>query len=379
MYRKTYVEIDCEALENNIKNIKESYPGYKYYIGVVKANAYSHGFNSIKYILKGGVNYLATSSLEEALKVRSMYKDTPILVLEPIHYDDIIVASKNDITVTIDNKVLFDALLENKVKVKFHLKIDSGMNRFGIKDKEIVKYIVDNSNKDLYLEGIFTHLSTGSGSEFLKEKNRFEELTSLIDLSKIDIVHLERSLTMQQHDKLPYDNGCRLGISMYGFAMTNSVPSLKRKIYNMLTFKKPVVRKTKLDTRFTFKFFTEVIEVKEVKKGEIVGYAGMYDANEDIKVAILPYGFADYLYVNPSFVVINNKKYKILTNYMDITTILIDDSVSVGDTVEIFGDKISIREAAALAHQNPYKTMCSVTNRVPRVYVYKDEKEVIDY
>ena len=118
MYRKTYVEIDCEALENNIKNIKENYDGYKYYIGVVKANAYSHGFESIKYILKGGVNYLATSSLEEALKIRSMYKDIPILVLEPIHYDDILVASKNNITVTIDSKVQFDQLLENKIIVK---------------------------------------------------------------------------------------------------------------------------------------------------------------------------------------------------------------------------------------------------------------------
>ncbi len=379
MYRKTYVEIDCEALENNIKNIIENYNGYKYYFGVVKANAYSHGFESIKYILKGGVNYLATSSLEEALKVREMYKDTPILVLEPIHYDDILVAAKNNITVTIDNKDIFSALLENKVKVKFHLKIDSGMNRFGIKDKNEVKYIKDNSNKDIYMEGIFTHLSTGIGEEFQKEKNRFEELTSLIDLSEIDIVHLERSLTMQQHDKLPYDNGCRLGISMYGFAMTNPPLDFKKKLYYALTGKKPNTRVTKLNTRFTFKFFTEVIEVKEVKKDEIVGYAGMYDATEDMKVAILPYGFADYLYINPSYVVINNKKYKILTNYMDITTILIDDEVSVGDKVEIFGDKISIREAAKLAHQNPYKTMCSVTNRVPRVYVYKDEKVTKEY
>ena len=379
MYRKTYVEIDCEALENNIKNIIENYNGYKYYFGVVKANAYSHGFESIKYILKGGVNYLATSSLEEALKVREMYKDTPILVLEPIHYDDILVAAKNNITVTIDNKDIFNALLENKVKVKFHLKIDSGMNRFGIKDKETVKEIFDNSNDTTYMEGIFTHLSTGLGSEFEKEKSKFEELTSLIDLSKIDIVHLERSLTMQQHDKLPYDNGCRLGISMYGFAMTTPALGLKKKIYYALTGKKSNTRVTKLNTRFTFKFFTEVLEIKTVKKGEIVGYAGMYDATEDMKIAILPYGFADYLYINPSYVVINGKKYRILTNYMDITTILIDDEVSVGDKVEIFGDKISIREAASLAHQNPYKTMCAVTNRVPRVYVYKDNKEIKEY
>ena len=57
MYRKTYVEIDCNKLENNIKKIINEFNDYKYYFGVVKANAYSHGIESIKYLIKGGINY----------------------------------------------------------------------------------------------------------------------------------------------------------------------------------------------------------------------------------------------------------------------------------------------------------------------------------
>ena len=73
------------------------------------------------------------------------------------------------------------------------------------------------------------------------------------------------------------------------------------------------------------------------------------------------------------------KKYNIVVNYMDVTSVIIDENVKVGDKVEIFGDNISIREASRLANANVYKTICSITNRVPRVYVYNDERKEIEY
>ena len=379
MYRRTYVDIDCLKLENNIKDIKEKYNNYDYYIGVVKANCYGHGINSIKYLISGGINYLATSSLEEALKIRKIYKHIPILILEPIHYEDIIVASKNNIAITIDNKSLFDKLLKNKVKVKYHIKIDTGMNRFGFKDRKDVKYVFDNSNKSLYLEGIFTQLYSGVGKELEKELKIFKELTSLIDLNKIEIVHLDRSLTLEQHEKIDFENGIRLGIVMYGFKKRIYKLSWKRKLLNKLTFKNNIVNPSILNVKPVLSFYTEVIEIKDVKSGENIGYGGMFDTNSDIRIGILPYGFADYLYINKSYVSINGKNYKIITNYMDVTTVLIDDKVNIGDKVEIFGDNISVREASSLARENVYKTICSITNRVPRVYKYDDEYEEIEY
>ena len=70
MYRKTYARIDGGILENNVKEIIKKYDKYKYYIGVVKNNAYHHGIKVINNLIQGGVNYLAVSSLEEALSVR---------------------------------------------------------------------------------------------------------------------------------------------------------------------------------------------------------------------------------------------------------------------------------------------------------------------
>lgn len=379
MYRKTYIEIDCEALENNVKEIKEKYNNYKYYIGVVKNNAYGHGIECVKYMIKGGINYLAVSSLEEALKLRNIVSDIPILILEPIHYDDIKDAVNNNITITIDNVGYFNRLIKDNISIKFHLKVDSGMNRFGLKDKESIKYIVDNSDDKVYLEGIFTQLSKGIGNEFLREKEVFEDLTSLIDLSKIPIVHLERSLTLEQHEKLPYDNGIRLGLVMYGFNKRKYTPSWKRKLYNKLMFKKDNFVPSILNLKTVFKFYTEVIEIKDVREGEIVGYGDLYDTKDNIRIAIMPYGFADFLFVNTNYVYINNKRCKIIANYMDVTAAIVDENVCVGDIVEIFGDNISIRNASELAGQNVYKLLTSITNRVPRVYVYKNKKKEIVY
>lgn len=89
MYRKTYAEINHQNLTHNVKEIKQHYPDYKYYIGVVKNNAYHHGIKCVNALKKGGINYFAVSSLEEALDLRKYNLDTPVLILEPIDLESI--------------------------------------------------------------------------------------------------------------------------------------------------------------------------------------------------------------------------------------------------------------------------------------------------
>ena len=78
MYRKTYAQIDNKVLTDNVKKIIKKYNNYKYYIGVVKANAYGHGDYIVNDLIKGGINYLAVSSLEEAISIRKFNKEIPI-------------------------------------------------------------------------------------------------------------------------------------------------------------------------------------------------------------------------------------------------------------------------------------------------------------
>lgn len=379
MYRKTYLEVDCEKLENNIKEIIKVYNDYNYYFGIVKANAYGMGIKVIKYLINGGINYLAVSSLEEALELRCLDKKIPVLVMEPISYEGILDASKNDITVTIDNREFIDKLNEDKVKIKFHLKVDSGMNRFGVKNREDANYIYEHSNDNVFMEGIFTHLSSGCGEGFNRQIEKFKEITKDIDLSKIKIVHLDRSLTLESHEKLEFENGVRLGVVMYGFNKPTYVPSRKRKIYNFLTGKKSKVSESKLNLDSVSTLKTNVIEIKTVKKGDVIGYSGMYNLTEDVKIGILPIGFADFTYLDKQEVTINNNTYKIIVINMDVSIILIDDNVKLYDEVILYNDNKDIKKISREKNVNSYKIMTSVTDRVPRVYKYKNDRYEIKY
>ena len=195
MMRQTYELINLKKLENNIKTIVNSSKEYKYHIAVVKANCYGLGIKCVKSILLGGANYLAVSSLDEALKVRKI-TDTRILVLEPIDTKYINIANKNNITLTISSLEYL-----NKVKNKIftcHLKINTGMNRLGIGTKEELNEIYKIINEsNIKIEGIYTHIYKSTDSTLTESQfKRFENITSDIDLSKIEIVHIPNSDTI---------------------------------------------------------------------------------------------------------------------------------------------------------------------------------------
>ncbi|MBO4432457.1 MAG: alanine racemase [Clostridia bacterium] len=367
MFRKTYLEIDLDALKHNVSDIKEKFSGYEYYFGVVKANAYGTGIYGVNAMIESGINYIAVSSLEEALAVRELNREIPVLIMEPICFDGLAIAEKNNITVTVDNTDYFDRILAGGLKLKFHIKVDYGMNRFGLTDKKDVEYIVNRAGENAVLEGVFTQLSSGAGERYSKQLALFKERTSLIDLSKIKIVHIDRSLTLEQHKKPDFTNGVRLGIVMYGFEKTPPALSLKRRIFNKLTGKKPQ-KPSVLSLKNVIRFYTEVLEVKKVKPGENVGYGGMFKSKGEHYIAVMPYGFADFSLIGKTCVYIGGERRDIVVNYMDVTSAVVDGSVKPGDKVEVFGDRLSVREAGRQAGVNVYKLITSVTNRVPRVY-----------
>lgn len=381
MYRKTYALIDCNVLKNNVKDIVSKYP-YKYYIGVVKANAYGHGDYSINSLIDGGINYLAASSLEECLSLREKNSSIPILCLEPIAYEFLNLCESNNITITIPDMDYFDGL-DKSLNLKAHIKIDNGMNRLGFKDKNEVKLVVDSLNESsIKLEGIYTHFATSGmwDKHFDDGLNNFKEITSLIDLSKIPIVHLGRSLTLVQHEMPSFVNGVRLGIIMFGFAQKMNEPTGLRLIKRNHYIKKhgisPVKFNNDLDLNTAFSLHSEIMCIKDVKAGEYVGYGAKYVADRDMKIGIMPIGFADGLLKGNEglMVKISGKEYPIIGELgMDMTTVMIDDSVKLHDEVIIY-DNISKRckELGVSA----YQLFTSITNRVPRVY--KDEDNVTE-
>ncbi len=389
MYRRTYATIDGTILEENVKKIKENYKDYKYYIGVVKNNAYHHGIRVVQNLIRGGINYLAVSSLEEAMSTRKITRSTPILVLEPVDLtfiDDVI---NNKITITIES---LDYLKElNKLnlpyEIKVHLKLDTGMNRLGFKTNKDVKEalkIIEKNDK-LFLEGIYSHFMTSGIQDIYYDQQikTFLELTKDIDLNTIPIVHFDRSLTFVTHEKLSFVNGVRLGIVLFGFngsrnssGLKGALSEFKRNLYVKKHHLSPAILKNDLKVKTAVALYSEVMSIRKVNKGEVVGYNASFKVKEEGYVATIPIGYADGVTKEFGCVVIRKKKYPIIADSMDMLMVLVDKSVKVKDKVEIFGDTISIKEVSHALHTNAYHVFNQISNRVVRVH--KDENGEVE-
>lgn len=392
MYRKTYVEINIDNLKNNVENIINYYNDYKYYFGVVKGNCYGHGVTYvINELIESGVNYLAVSSLEEALEIRKINKKIPILSLEPIALEYIDICIKNNITITVhDYNYALELIKKDiKKKLKIHLKIDSGMNRLGFKYKDELKEVYSKlKEKDnIEIEGLYTHFATLgiNDKDWDIQLENFKNLTSNINLKEIPIVHLYKSAAFINHPKLDFANGIRLGIAMYGYDPnpkynTKGIKNKLRQIKRSINKKRFNVSKTntelQIELKPAFKMYTELIQIKHVKKGEFVGYGAIYRAKKDTIIGIMAVGYDDGIFRKSRgrFVTINNKRYRIIGDVgMEMTAVEIDKEVTINDKVTLIGDLTPIKEVAVHNGTSIYETMCNVGKQIPRVYIKNNE------
>ena len=368
--------------KKNIENIIKFNNDYKYYIGVVKGNAYGHGLKVAKWLIEGGINYLAVSTLDEALTIRNeVCKDIPILILQPVDLEYIDICCKNDIAITISNYTYGKKLLELDIKnLKVHMKIDTGMNRLGLNDKEEINNLYKNiiESENIILEGIYTHLSTVGivDNRFDKQIYTFKELTKDIDLNKIKIIHIFSSNAFAIHPKLDFTNGVRLGIIMYGIGprnlnnngLKNHLKKIKRDMIRKSLNLSPINDSFSVDVKPVLSLCSEVCEIKNVKKGDYVGYGNRYQIQEDSKVAIVPVGYMDGLSLRHSGrnVIINNKKYPIIGAInMGMITVKVDDSVKEKDKVIII---TNIREEAGYVGTTPHQLLTSISPNLDRIY-----------
>lgn len=377
MYRNTYVEINLDNIKSNVENIINYYNDYEYYIGVVKANAYGYGEEIVKTLKKSGINYFAVSNLDEALNVRKKV-DTPILCLEPVPLEYIDICIEKNITITLSNYDDYKKLKKMDIKdLKIHLKIDSGMNRIGFTSKFIIKEVYNKLKNNI--EGIYTHMATTgiNDKKFDDQIEKFKELTSLIDLKKIKMVHIGRSATILNHKKFDFVNATRIGILMYGIKPNNitfnGIKGNLRKIKRNIKLKKYHISETILNTpieiKESFKLISEIIEINEARKNEYIGYGLSNKIKENTLVGVVPVGYADGFDIRNTgnYVKINDKKYKIIgTVNSGMITVQIDKSVKIKDKVIVID---SVKEVARFTKQTEYTVTSSINSNVKRVYI----------
>ena len=380
---RTYVEINLNNLAHNAKVITSKYNDYKYFFAVLKSESYGHGERIVNSLTKNGINYIAVSYISEALKVREYNKDIPILLLQPIEINELEIAKKNNLTITIHDYDYLKEVLKKNEKIKVHLKLDTGMNRLGFKSKEKVKKAVEEINKsDYILEGIYSHFATIGlfDNNYDIQVQNFKNLTSLIDLKEIPIVHFASSVILLSHPKLDFCNGVRTGILLYGYnvcpqtsniGLKNKLRNIRNKYYQ----KKYNISKTytnvKIDVKPAMKMYTGILQIKDLKQGDKIGY-GAYTAKKDMKIAILPIGYNNGIGKNNSYryVIINDKKYEVIGSIgMNMMSIKIDKHVKINDKVLVMGDSITLGAMSRFKNASISETLLEIGKNNPKIYI----------
>ena len=389
---KTYVEINLDNIEHNVKTIKEKYNNYEYYIGVVKGDAYGHGEYIVNTLVNNGINYIAVATLEEGINVRKFNKDIPVLLLEPIDIDEIDIALKNNFTITVHDIDYINEL--NKIinkKIKCHIKIDSGMGRLGIKDKNELKesYDILNKNKNIIVEGIYSHFATIGvfDKKWDNQLENFKSITSLIDIEDIPIRHLGSSIVLLAHPKIDICNGIRIGTLLYGYNITptesnSGIKNKLRTLRNRYYQKKYSISKTYTNVELNLlpcmNFYTNILQIKKINSGDSIGYGGKVYIENDSYIAVIPIGYNDGIGTGNinRYVFINNKKYNVLSVGMNMSFVLVDENVKLNDKVILLDNKnITIGALARFTDRTFHEMLLSIGKNNKRVYTKEKEIE----
>ena len=362
IHRDAWVEINISNLENNIQEIKSNVPENIKLLGVVKADAYGHGAAMLApTILASGIDMLGVASIDEGVDLRQAKIDCEILVLGAVPVWAIESAVKNDISIAIFTpehiKACEQAYIRTGIKPKVHIKLDTGMNRIGIRADEAVEFIQKVQNCEfINLQGIFTHLA--AAEELDKAQEQIKKWNNVIDNidSKGLLLHILNTAGTICYD-VPNSKMRRVGIALYG--LYPDFPNIN--------FNKP-----KLKQLISLK--ARIVNIHTAKDGEGISYCHTYSAKGDRKIATVPLGYADgvpRLLSNKITGTLNDIEVPQVGNItmdqmmFDITGV---DAVP-GDIITLLDDeKHSIDKWAEILQTINYELTCRLKVRLPRVY-----------
>ncbi|MCI8876103.1 MAG: serine racemase VanT catalytic subunit [Lachnospiraceae bacterium] len=363
---RAWIEVNLNNLSHNVKNLKSAMPKKCELMAVVKAEAYGHGAYVVSRSLnKMGVRAFAVATLEEGIKLRRGGIRGEILILG---YTEVLRAydlKKYSLTQTVIDYGYAEALNRQKIPLKVHVKIDTGMHRLGVGWDEPGKVRKIFSMKYLDATGIFTHLSCsdslepGDVSFTQKQIRRFYRCIGHLKNRGIAIpkVHIQSSYGLLNYPNLSCDY-VRAGIALYGCF---SSPGDKTRL--------------NLDLRPVLSLKAKVVLIREIKKGEPFGYGRNFTAGRDTRIALISIGYGDgyprSLSWGNGWVKIRGYVLPVIGNIcMDSLGVDITDAEGVrpGDTAVLIGQgDVSASSLAGLGGSISNELLCRMGRRLPVV------------
>jgi len=365
-YRDTWAEVNLDNIYYNVESLKNILPNNVALFAVVKANAYGHGDIQVaRTAIRAGASYLAVALIDEAIALRKKGLTEPVLVLGASRPENAALAAEYDITLTVFQKEWIDKAVEflkDSKPLKLHIKVDTGMGRIGVKTKQELREVESaiRTNSCFYLEGVFTHFATADQLDRTYYEQQLASFTKLVESfeQRPEMVHSSNSAAALRYPE-SYFNGVRFGISMYGLSPS---PEIETELPYPL--------------KEAFSLRTKLVHVKELQKGENVGYGATYEAKAQEWIGTLPIGYADgwIRKLSRQAVLVNGKRASITGRIcMDQMMIKLPSYVPVGTEVTLIGrqgnELISVNEIADVLETINYEVTCMMSNRIPRVYL----------
>jgi len=352
---ETILHVDLSKLEENLNYLKSKLNPQTKIIAVVKAYAYGHGDLEVsKKLEQLNVFALWVSDFEEGVILRRSGIKTKIIVANP-GLKSCAEINKYKLDVVLYNHKLLDLYCSNKNKTDVHIKFNTGMNRYGFNKSDVHSIIKKiNKNHHLNLVSICSHLSASENKKradyTLKQIEDFKIISNNFETvfgEKLD-KHILNSHGVLNFSSFQMDS-VRVGIGLYG-----STNDANLKQISSLT--------------------SVIAQIRELKKGDCIGYETSFVAKEKMKIGIVPVGYADGL--NRRFsntigvVVVKNYKCSIVGK-ISMDSFVIDITkckAKEGDFVEIFGKNLTVSEMAEKINTIPYEIYSTLNRRIKRIY-----------
>ena len=366
-YDNTYVLVDLDRITENFRAIcqKAGVP----VMAVVKADAYGHGAVPVAKALQADCEFFGVATILEALELRRSGIQKPILVLGNMPAEAYPEAIRLGVRPTLydphEIRQLAQAAAQVGMEAKYHLAVDTGMNRIGVVPTEAtavsLRDMADLPN--VVMEGVFTHFATADSADLSQAKQQVKLFDDfLVSLERCGIRpkyrHIDNSAGIMNFEN-HYDM-VRSGIITYGLYPSDQVdPDL-------------------LPIQPAMSWHSRVIHLKDVQAGQGISYGATFVTDKLTRVATIPVGYADGYCRNLSnrfYVLIKGKKAPILGRIcmdqmmVDVTDI---EGVQLGEPVVLIGtdgdETITMEQIAETAYSFQYEFPCGIGRRVPRLY-----------
>lgn len=373
--RHTVARVDLDALRGNARAIRQlledgalaaGRPAPRI-IGVVKANAYGHGAAAVALALEAeGVATLACADVDEGVALRDAGVRVPILVFGALGVSDLDGIFSHDLTPTISSpwagRALAEAAADRRTVLGCHVKIDTGMNRLGLRHDNLRRTLpAILAEPSLRVDALYTHFACADDPEddhFALQQRHFadaRETAAALGL-RTTHVHAANSAALLRDERVWFD-AVRPGLLLYGIVPPPLMTTM------------PLVPALSLHSR--------VVAVKGVRDGEGVGYAQAYRADGPRTLAVVPAGYADgidWRLGNRGVVLVGGRRAPIVGRVsMDMISIDVTGlDVSPGDEVVLLGrqgeERLDAREVAATIGAIPWELLCRLGARIQREY-----------